>query len=329
MTTTRAWVAREYGDYHDVLSLESRAVPEPSETGVLVQMSRAALNFPDILAIAGRYQVRVPPPFCPGTEGVGRVLRAGPGANIEVGTRVIVNVLSGAFAEIVSAEALGCFAVPDSMSDDDAAAISVTYQTAWFALHVRAKTMPGEVVLIHGAAGGVGMALVQLAKAHGTKVIATASTREKADACVAQGADHAIVTSEKDFVAEVSQMTAGRGADVIMDVVGGDTFTRSTKCIAFEGRLVVLGFTSGSIPEIAANRILLKNIAIVGLNWPNYQLANRQAIDDAHAGLMAAYADGKIRPVVRQVFDRDDLVAALDAIASRRAIGKVLLRLDT
>ncbi len=324
----QAWRVAKYGPYRDVL--ECVQLPEPSapKGGVVVKVAAAGLNFFDILSIAGTYQIKLPPPFTPGTEAAGTVVEVGEGSRFSVGDRVIGSNIMGAFAERMVVPDHGCFAIPNGMSDAEATAMLINYQTSYFGLTHRAALVEGETLLVHGGAGGVGVAAIQLGKALGATVIATAGSHRKREVCTEAGADHVIDYRNEDFVAAVKSLTKGRGADVIYDPVGGDVFDKSTKCIAWGGRLVVIGFAAGRIPEIKANRILLKNMAVVGLNWGGYQLQKPSLITEAHERLCALYEAGSIAPVTFGDFGLADLPDALSALAERRSHGKVVLRLD-
>lgn len=321
-----AWQVREYGAFADVLERKEVEDPAPPESGVVVEVAAAGLNFFDILSIAGQYQIKVPPPFVPGSEAAGRVIEVGAKSRLAVGDRIIASNIAGACGTKMPVLDTGCFAVPEKMTDAHAAAFLIIYQTAYFALKHRAAVAPGETVLVHGAAGGVGTASIQVAKALGAKVIATASTAEKLEVCRRCGADEVINYRDDDFVAVVKKQTAGKGVDVVIDPVGGDVFDRSTKCIGWEGRIVVIGFAEGRIPEIRANRVLLKNISVTGLNWGGYQLRDPSKIVEAHGKLLEWYEAGKLEPVIFGDYGPGDLPAALEAIANRRSYGKVVLR---
>lgn len=322
----RAWRVHKLGSHREALSLDDDvADPTAPDDGVVIEVGAAALNFPDLLAIAGQYQVKPPLPFIPGVEAAGRVIEAGPNSRFAVGDRVLTSGF-GAYAERMAAPGQACFAVPDAMSDTDAAAHFVIYQTGYFGLVHRAQLRAGETLLVHGGAGGVGTAAIQLGKAFGATVIATAGSAEKLEVCTAAGADHVINYKDQDFVAEVKKLTKGRGADVIYDPVGGDVFDKSTKCIAFSGRLLVIGFTSGRIPEIKANRILIKNISIVGLHWGNYQFYQPELVTECHEELARMYAAGQWKPVIWKEMAFEDLLEALDALKARESYGKIVVR---
>lgn len=321
----KAWRAHEFGPYQDVLRFEECDDPTPPNAGVVIDVGAAALNFPDILAIAGQYQVKAPLPFVPGIEACGVVSAAGPNSKFKVGDRVIANALWGAFGEKMEAPDMGCFVAPAGMSDAAAAAFCVTYQTSYFALDYRARLQAGETLLVHGGAGGVGTSCIQIGKAMGATVIATAGSEEKLEICRKCGADHVINYREEDFVPIVKRLTGGRGADVIYDPVGGDVFSRSTKCISFGGRILVIGFTSGTIPEIRTNRVLIKNMSVIGLFWGAYQLHQPQLIHDTHEILSNMYAQSTVAPVICETLPLSRLPDALDLISSRRSYGKVVV----
>lgn len=323
-----AWRVTKYGPYREVMETETLPDPAAPKGGVVVKVAAAGLNFFDILSVAGEYQIKLPPPFTPGTEAAGTVVEAGEGSRFAVGDRVIGSNIMGAFAERMIVPDTGCFAIPDAMTDPEAAALLINYQTSLFALTHRAALAEGETLLVHGGAGGVGVAAIQLGKALGATVIATASSERKRQVCREAGADHVIDYTGEDFVPAVKKLTRGRGADVIYDPVGGDVFDKSTKCIAWGGRLVVIGFASGRIPEIKANRILLKNMSVVGLNWGGYQLQDRSLITAAHERLCRMYADHQIAPVVFGNFSLTDLPDAMDALTQRDSHGKVVLHVN-
>lgn len=321
-----AWVVSKFGDYHNVMKWQETDTPSPASDQALIRIDAIGLNFPDILSIAGKYQYKPELPFVAGTESMGTVVEAGPDCEFAEGDRVMTMTGIGAFGEYVCTAPGATFKVPDGMTDEDAAAFQMIYQTSYFGVKIRADLQPDEVLLVHGGAGGVGTAAIQLGKMLGATVIATAGTPEKLDVCKQCGADHVINYETEDFVQAVKDLTGGKGADVIYDPVGGDVFDKSSKCINWNGRLLVIGFTSGRIPEIAANRILLKNISIVGLHWGQYRKHDPQLIADTQQVLYDAYAAGKIKPVIWKTYPLTELPDALDAIASRASYGKVVLK---
>ena len=322
----RAWRVDEYGDYRDRLRLETDAPCPPRAPGeVLVDVKAVGLNFADLLSIQGRYQVKAPLPFTPGIEASGVVAEANDGAALAPGDRVIVAMPWGALAERVSVNPSLCFPVPEGMSHREAAALLLTYQTSHFALCRRAALASGEFLLVHNGAGGVGSAAIQIGKALGATVAATAGGPDKLDVCRRAGADHVIDYRNGDFTAEVLALTAGRGADVIYDSIGGDVFDASTRCIAFEGRLLVIGFAGGRIPSIAANRIMLKNIAVIGLNWGAYRDHHESLVRKVHDDICDMHRDGRIAPVLFATYPFEDLARALEDLESRRSYGKLVI----
>ncbi|MEA2670146.1 MAG: NADPH:quinone reductase, partial [Chloroflexota bacterium] len=240
--TMRAWRAHELGEAADVLRLDDVVMPAPGQGEVLIEVEAAGLNFPDVLLLRGQYQERPPLPFIPGLEVAGRVVASGPGSKLPVGQRVaaIASPPRGGLAERVCVAAADVLPLPDGMPSPTAAAMLITYQTGYLALHRRALLRPGETLLVHGGAGGVGSAAIQLGCAAGARVIATASGAERAAVCRRLGADIAVDNAAADFVEVVKEVTRGRGADVVYDPVGGDVFDRSRRCVAFEGRILVI-----------------------------------------------------------------------------------------
>jgi NADPH2:quinone reductase len=314
----RAWRVRELGDPESVLRLEDVEPPTPRAGEVVVHVRAAALNFPDILLCRGEYQERPELPFTPGLELSGTV----------EGRRVLGNPTmgAGALAEVTVAPEAALFPVPDDMPDEAAAALHITYQTGYLALHTRAGLQPGETLLVHAGAGGVGSAAVQLGKAAGARVIATAGGPDKVKVLEELGVDLAVDYRSDDFVAAVKDFTDGRGADVVYDPVGGDTFDRSTKCVAFEGRILVIGFTSGRIPEARANHVLVKNYSVVGVHWGLYNRVRPEVPRQIHDELCRLWSERLIDPLVSQVVPFEEAPAALAALGSRGTHGKVVVR---
>jgi NADPH:quinone reductase len=325
----KAWVVRAWGD-PDSMSYEDVDLGEPSPELLRLKIEAAAINFFDALMIAGTYQTRPEFPFTPGGEVAGTVVAAPEGSQLAPGDRVMtgfgVNKLGmGGYAAEADTMPMLARRIPDSMSFEDAAAFNVVYQTAYFALHVRGDLKPGEVLLVHGGAGGVGTACIQLGKVAKATVIATAGSDQKVELCKQLGADYAINYRSQDFADEVKKITGGKGADVIFDPVGGDVFDRSTKCIAFEGRLVVIGFTSGRIPEARANHLLVKNYSVIGLHWGAYMIHNPGLIDNVARELFRIYEDGKIKPHISATYPMAEAPEALKAVTSGKTTGKVVL----
>ena len=322
-----AWTVHAYGDYKDRLKLEEHSLPRVVDSEVLIKVKAAGVNFFDILTVAGKYQIKAPLPFVPGGEAAGEVVEAGAACDLKVGERVMTNH-SGTFAEFMLAPQKATFRIPEKMSDTDAAAFQINYQTAYFALVHRANLKPSEFLLVHGGAGGVGSAAIQIGKALGARVIATAGSAEKLQICRQCGAESLINYRTEDFVEKVKEFTAGKGADVIYDPVGGDVFDQSTKCIAWEGRIVVIGFTSGRIPEFRTNRALLKNMSVVGLWWGSYRIHNPRLVEQAQQRLYQMYEKGSIKPVIHSVYELKDLPQALALIENRQSHGKVVIEVN-
>lgn len=319
----RAWRAHAYGPWRDVLRLDEVPAPAPPPGGAVVAIEAAALNFPDLLAMAGQYQVKAPLPFTPGIEAAGTVVRTGDGSRHQVGDRVIVSAPWGAFADEIAAGDAQLWRWPAGLSAAEAASFIVTYHTGYFALVNRARLRAGETLLVHGGAGGVGIAAIQVGKALGATVIATAGADDKLAVCKAAGADHAINYRTDDFTAAVKDLTAGKGADVVYDPVGGDVFDQSLRCIAFEGRLLVIGFASGKIPELKLNRVLLKNVDVIGLYWGAYQAHDPARVVAAHDALCDLVARGACRPLIWKQLPLTALPEALEALESRQSHGKI------
>ena len=322
----RAWTVREFGPFREKLALGRHELPKPTGPTALIKVHAAGINFPDLLMIEGKYQVKPPTPFIPGGEATGVVVEVGDQSSLGVGDRIITSNQTGAFAEYMLAKDASSFAAPEAMTDADAAALLITYQTSYFALAYRAQLKAGEYLLVHGGAGGVGTSAIQIGKALGATVIATAGADDKLEVCRQCGADYVINYSREDFVPAVQEITKGHGADVIYDPVGGDVFDKSTKCIAWEGRLLVIGFAGGRIPQITANRILLKNISVVGLYWGNYFSHQPELIRKTQEILYQLYAQGKIKPVIYREYPLEGLPEALAAIERRECYGKLVLK---
>jgi NADPH2:quinone reductase len=301
-------------------------VPRMTEDGVRISVRAAGCNFSDILMLKGEYQVKPPFPFVPGGEVAGVVVGVGSEVDgISVGDRVLSRCATGGFAEEVVGPAAATYRIPESMSFEAGAALPTVYPTSYAALVWRAPVMRGETLLVHAAAGGVGLSAVQIGKARGARVIATAGSPEKLEIARDAGADVLIDYQESDFVPRVMEETEGRGADVIYDSVGGEITDRSLKCIAWNGRLLVIGFASGNIPEIKLNRVLLKNISIVGLHWSAYPEREPERIDDCFEGLFEMASRGEIDPLVSARYPLEEAGRALEALAGRKTVGKIVL----
>lgn len=322
----RSWIVNELGDPKDVLNLEEKSVPALEEGKVLIQVEASSLNFFDILLCQGKYQEKPPTPFTPGAEISGIIRQVGEGSRFKVGQRVIATppLPNGGLSEWVSVPENSVYVISEKMSPSEAASMFITYQTSYYALYHRANLQKGEVLLVHAGAGGVGSAAIQLGKARGAKIIATAGGPEKVQLCKELGADIAIDYLTEDFVDVVKKETGGRGADVIYDPVGGDVFDRSRKCIAFDGRLLVIGFAGGRIPEAPANHALIKNYSIVGVHWGLFRRLYPEKAVEIHEDLMKLYDQGLIKPLIYREFDFTDVPSALEVLGDRQTYGKLV-----
>jgi NADPH2:quinone reductase len=325
----KAWRVNELGEPRDVLKLEEVADLAPGPGQLMVRVLAAPANFPDVLLCRGEYQIKPPLPFTPGVELCGEVVAVGEGASrFAVGDRVIGNpsLPGGGFAELAVMEESNTFPAPASLDDAEASALSIGYQTGWFALHRRTQLLPGETLLVHAAAGGVGSAAVQLGKAAGARVIGVVGGPDKAEYCRRLGADLVIDRHTEDIVASVKDFTGGRGADVVFDPVGGDAYTKSTKCIAFEGRIIVIGFAGGTIPQPALNHALIKNYSIIGLHWGLYKAYNQQAIDDCHVELTRLAAEGAIKPLISERLPLAEVADGIGRLGEGTTVGRIVFQ---
>ncbi|MEV4558562.1 NADPH:quinone oxidoreductase family protein [Kitasatospora sp. NPDC049285] len=318
-----AWQVAELGRPLDAMTLrQNLEQPVPGEGQLLVKVRAAAVNFPDALMAAGLYQVRPPLPFTPGLELCGEVVDGPRAGERVIGTAVLP---AGAFAEYALVDAAAALPAPDSLDDAEAATLLIAYQTAWFALHRRARIAPGETLLVHAAAGGVGSAAVQLGKAAGATVIAVVGGAAKAEVARQLGADVVIDRKVEDFVAAVKDATGGRGADVVYDPVGGSAYTGSTKCIAFEGRIVVVGFASGEIPAPPLGHALVKNYSVLGLHWNLYNVQDPAAVVACHRELTDLAAKGVVRPLISERLPLDAAADAVHRVAGGSTTGRIAI----
>lgn len=300
--------------------------PSCSTTQIMIRPEAWGVNFADLVLIGGQYHAKPAFPFAPGMEVAGTVVAAGPRASrFECGDRVAAYVEWGGFAELVAAEARAALHLPESVNWTIGAALPVTYGTAHVALVHRARLQPGETLVVLGAAGGVGLAAVEIGRRLGARVIACASSPEKLAVAKEHGAHELVDYARESLRDRVPPLTDGRGADVIYDPVGGDAFDAALRCIAFEGRLVVIGFASGRIPQASAGLILIKGCSIVASTW-TFTLKNRpEVIERAYRDIIAWHQEGTLRPVVSRVLPFEEAAAALDLLAERKAIGKIVL----
>lgn len=310
----------------ETLVLEEVASPEPKKNEVLIDVHAAGVNFPDTLIIEGKYQFKPPFPFSPGGEAAGTVAAVGEKiSHLKPGDRVMALTGWGSFAEQVAVPGYNVMPIPKGIDFNSAAAFGMTYGTSMHALKQRANLQPGETLLVLGASGGVGLAAVEIGKAMGARVIAAASSDEKLEVAKAAGADLLINYSTSSLKEKVKELTGGQGADVIYDPVGGDLFDEAIRSIAWNGRLLVVGFASGRIPELPVNLALLKGAAVVGVFWGSF--AQRQPQDNLanFQQLFAWHAEGKLKPLVSQTFPLKRAAEAINALGQRKAVGKVVV----
>jgi NADPH2:quinone reductase len=323
----KAWRISRNGEPEEVLELAEVPLPEPGPGQLLVRVLAAAANFPDVLMCKGTYQVRPPLPFTPGAELCAEVVQAGPDVTgFAAGDRVIGGTVlpQGAFAEYALMTASRALPAPEGLDDAEAAPFHITYQTGWFGLHRRAGLQAGETLLVHAAAGGVGSGAVQLGKAAGARVIGVVGGPHKAAVARDLGCDVVIDRHAEDFVAVVKEVTGGKGADVVYDPVGGDAFRKSTKCIAFEGRILIVGFASGDIPSAAVNHALVKNYSIVGLHWGLYERMAPGLIPACHVELTRLVAVGAIRPLISERLTLADVPDGLRRLGTGDTTGRIV-----
>ncbi|WP_037854818.1 NADPH:quinone oxidoreductase family protein [Streptomyces sp. NRRL S-340] len=312
----RAWRVHENGEPGEVMRLEETGRPTPGEGQVLLAVRAANINFPDALLCRGQYQVRPPLPFTPGVEIC---------AETEDGRRVLATpaLPHGGFAEYAVADAAALLPAPRSLDDAEAAALHIGYQTGWFGLHRRARIEAGETLLVHAAAGGVGSAAVQLGKAAGATVIGVVGGPAKAAVARELGCDVVVDRRGEDVVAAVKEATGGRGADVVYDPVGGEAYAQSAKAVAFEGRIVVVGFAGGTVPSPALNHALVKNYSILGLHWGLYNTRNPQLVRHCHDQLTELAARGAIKPLVSERVPLDGAADAVQRVADGVTTGRI------
>lgn len=310
------------------LALEYGDLPSPAlKSGeVRVAVKAAGVNYADSLMVTGKYQVRPPTPFSPGLEAAGEVIEVGPDVTrLEVGDRVLGIASWGGYAEELVAEESRFLAIPDGMDYVTAAGFSLTYGTSHLALGYRARLQPGETLVVHGAGGGVGLTAVEIGKLMGARVIATAGSAEKLELAKSRGADELINYREEDVRQRLLTLTDGRGVDVIYDPVGGDVFKASLRAIAFEGRIVVIGFACGDVPQIPANHLLVKNVDVIGFFWGAYKTKNRDRLVDSIYTLVDWWKEGRLKPHVSKTFPLSEGQAALEYLLARKSTGKVVL----
>lgn len=323
----KAVVCSEFGG-PEALKIETIAEPSIGKGEVCIEVHACGVNFPDVLMVHGKHQLTPELPFYPGGEVSGIVREVGPGIQgFAAGQRVMAVTFWGGLAESVTAPARSAVAVPDEMDFVSAAVFQGGHTVSHYALKRRGQLQAGENLLVLGAAGGVGLAAVQLGKAMGARVIAAVGSDEKANCVLQNGADETVNYSTEDLREKVKALTGGRGADVILDPVGGDQFDKATRCINVYGRILVVGFASGRIPKYPVNLALLKSCSIVGVNHQHFFVTEPKQADEDMAELLQMYKDGQIKPVIDKVYPMEQACEALKRVGNRQAIGKVVVTL--
>jgi len=327
----RAIIARELGPPENLV-IEDLPSLTAGPGQVVIDNKAAAVNFPDLLVMEGKYQVRPPLPFSPGKEGAGFVKSVGAGVTkLKPGDRVMVQVEYGSYAQEVVAEESHCYPVPDGVSFEEAAAIGIAYQTAHFALVDRAYVKEGNTVLVTGASGSVGLAAMQLAKVWGCTVIAGLTTMAKQDLARENGAHHVIDLTEDDLKNSIRDQVkgiTGGGVDIVIEIVGGEVFDGSIRALNFAGSIVVVGFTSGTIPSMKVNYTLLKNIAVTGVNWAEYRDRDPDWVQRVQTEIFEMVLAGKLHVPVQAVYPMDQIVDACKVLSDRQVRGKVVITTD-
>lgn len=323
----KAVQCKSYGPPENLV-LEEIDPPSPGKGQVLIDIYSTGLNFPDTLQIQGKYQFQPPFPFTPASEVAGKVAQVGEDVSgLKVGDRVMAMVGVGGMAEQVAADVDAADVIPDAMDFDTAAGFGMIYGTSYHALKQRADLQPGETLLVLGASGGVGIAAVELGKAMGARVIAAASTDEKLEVAKQHGADELVNYGDGELKEKVKALTGGQGADVIYDPVGGDLFDQCARCINWKGRILVVGFASGTIPKYPINLALLKGCQLVGVFWGAFRKREPDVYQQNCRDLFELYAQGKLKPLISQVFPLEKYVDALNVFVNRQAVGKIVLRI--
>ena len=311
----------------DTLVIEDTSSPHIKKNEVLLDVHAAGINFPDTLIIEGKYQFKPPFPFSPGGEASGVISAVGEKvSHLKVGDRVMALTGWGSCAEQIAVPAYNILPMPDAMDFTTAAAFSMTYGTAMHALKQRGALQAGETLLVLGASGGVGLAAIEIGKAMGARVIAAASSAEKLEVARQAGADELINYQDEDVRERLKTLTKGQGVDVVIDPVGGDLFETVFRSIAWNGRMLVIGFASGTIPSLPVNLPLLKGAAVIGVFWGSF--AQRQPQDNVanFQQLFAWFAEGKLKPLVSQTFALEDTAQAINTLAARKAVGKLVIK---
>ena len=311
---------------HEQISIEDTAEPTAGPGQVLIRVHAAGINFADLLMVSGKYQEKPPLPFSPGLEASGTVEIVGAGVvGLEAGQRVLALVDYGGFAEFAIARAEDVIPLPDHVEFDTAAALAIAYGTAHGGLTWRAGLQHGEKLLVNGAAGGVGLAAVECGKALGATVIATARGANRTAIAQQRGADFVLDTDQGDLAQQIRDLTDGHGVDVVFDPIGGDVFRSSLRATAWEGRLVLIGFAAGDVPQIPANHLLVKNVSAIGFYWGSYRKHDPERLHSSIAELFDWYGSRAIDPLISDRFALDDTVHALSCLAARKIRGKGII----
>ncbi len=318
-----AWIVEQWCE-PDQMSWQEIHLPQPGARQVIISTAAVALNFLDTLMIRGQYQLQPALPFSPGVEISGTVVATGPESHFKTGDRVCGLIDYGGFAEQVLANDQQLVKIPDTIDFNTAAAIPVVYPTAWCTLRMRSTLKPGETVLVHAGAGGVGLATIQLAAHWGARVFATSSTAEKRQICIDNGAEAAF-GYDQDWRTTLKELTAGKGVDVVVDNVGGSVTLESVRALAWGGRLAIVGFAGGEIAEIPANRLLLKNASAVGVMWGGYYHHQPEEVEPVFSGLFELLNQKVINPVIGATYPLTEAPKALKQLTNRKTHGKVLL----
>lgn len=322
----RGWKIESTGEPAEVMHFGELPEPAPGEGQISIDVAACAVSYPDLLFVRGEHQEATPLPATPGVELVGRVRALGSGVTgLALGDRVVglAAMPHGGLAEVALCSASGVHRVPDALQDVPAAAMYTAFQTAWFGLHQRAGLRAGEWLLVHAGAGGVGSAAIQLGVAAGARVIATAGSLEKLDICRRLGAEHTIdYRVTPDFAPLVNEITKGHGADVIYDPVGGEVFERSRRCIAWEGRLLVIGFASRTIPTVKVNHLLIRNYSVMGLYWGPYATRSPELIVRAQSEIVDLIVEGAVAPLVMGPYPLDEADLVLASLDTRGTHGR-------
>ncbi len=319
-------LCKEWGG-PDKLIVEDVPSPPIQDGAVRIAVHAAGINFADLLLVSGQYQEKPPFPFTPGMESAGVITEVGPGVSgFKTGDRVMALTGTGSYAEEIVTDASRVYPIPAGMDFAAAAGFPVTYGTSHGAFDWRAHLRPGEWLLVHGAAGGVGLTAVEIGKVMGARVIACAGSAEKLEIARQHGADFLIDYSREDIRERVKAITGGRGADVVYDPVGGNAFDASLRSIAWGGRIIIIGFASGKIPQVPGNILLVKNIDVIGFYWGSYQARKPELLRESYAKLLGWYQEGKLKPHVSAEFDLRDAAKAMNMLRDRKSTGKVVLR---